>query len=227
MRKEIWCALTLGALLAPAVSAQTFGDVPTNHWAYTFIEELADRGITSGCGGGSFCPDAPVTRAQMAVFLIRAIRNQMHHDFVSIPGNAAQWTYPSSADVSYLTDGSVLARSTGTVYAFAPLQLPDQARIVGMRCSIRDPDPTGYVQIVLVRKDLAGTISTGGDVVVFAGTFPATNDTNFSMYSGTASPDVAIVDDANYTYYLDVRMIDVTVTGNGVTFRGCSIEMQS
>jgi len=68
------CALLLAGILAgPAARAQTFDDVPTNHWAYAFIEELARRGVTSGCGNGDYCPDATVTRAQMAVFLIRAM----------------------------------------------------------------------------------------------------------------------------------------------------------
>jgi len=34
---------------------------------------LAASGVTAGCGGGNFCPDAPVTRAQMATFLSRAL----------------------------------------------------------------------------------------------------------------------------------------------------------
>ena len=37
-----------------------------------FIEELAREGITSGCGATTYCPDDPVTRAEMAVFLVRA-----------------------------------------------------------------------------------------------------------------------------------------------------------
>ncbi len=44
-----------------------FGDAATHPFC-GFIERLADDGITGGCGGGNFCPDAPVTRAQMAVF---------------------------------------------------------------------------------------------------------------------------------------------------------------
>ncbi len=51
--------------------AAPFNDVPMNHWAAAWISELADEGITSGCGSGNYCPDAPVTRAQMAVFLVR------------------------------------------------------------------------------------------------------------------------------------------------------------
>ena len=36
------------------------------------IDALARNGISSGCGGGNFCPASPVTRAQMAVFLLKA-----------------------------------------------------------------------------------------------------------------------------------------------------------
>ena len=53
--------------------APTFTDVPSDHWAYSHIESHAASGITSGCGNGIYCPNDPVTRAQMAVFLKRGI----------------------------------------------------------------------------------------------------------------------------------------------------------
>ncbi|MBK9208845.1 MAG: S-layer homology domain-containing protein [Anaerolineales bacterium] len=57
----------------PAVGASTgFGDVATTHWAAAWIKQLAAEGITSGCGAGIYCPDSTVTRAQMAVFLLKA-----------------------------------------------------------------------------------------------------------------------------------------------------------
>lgn len=59
--------------VSPAPDTATFADVPTNHPFFQFIEALAASRITSGCGGGNFCPDAPVTRGQMAVFLARAL----------------------------------------------------------------------------------------------------------------------------------------------------------
>jgi hypothetical protein len=49
-----------------------FADVPTGNPFCRFIEHLAADGITGGCGGGNYCPDSPVTRAQMAVFLVAA-----------------------------------------------------------------------------------------------------------------------------------------------------------
>ena len=55
-------------------AAQTFDDVDSSHWAYEFVESLAASEVTSGCGGGRYCPDDDVTRAQMAVFLGRAMR---------------------------------------------------------------------------------------------------------------------------------------------------------
>ncbi len=53
----------------PPPSGTVFGDVPAGHWAGAFIEALAAEGITGGCGAGRYCPDSPVTRAEMAVFL--------------------------------------------------------------------------------------------------------------------------------------------------------------
>jgi ELWxxDGT repeat protein len=56
----------------PAATGTRFGDVPADYWAAPWIEQLAADGITGGCGGGNFCPDQPVTRAEMAVFLSTA-----------------------------------------------------------------------------------------------------------------------------------------------------------
>jgi len=56
----------------PAATGSVFLDVPISHWAAPFIEQLAAEGITSGCGGGNYCPDDLITRASMAVFVTRA-----------------------------------------------------------------------------------------------------------------------------------------------------------
>jgi ELWxxDGT repeat protein len=53
----------------PPATGTRFTDVPAGFWAARWIEQIAADGITGGCGGGNFCPDQPVTRAEMAVFL--------------------------------------------------------------------------------------------------------------------------------------------------------------
>src|SRR6185369_14811389 len=49
-----------------------FLDVPSSDPFYTVIGQLAARGVTLGCGGGNYCPNDPVTREQMAAFIMRA-----------------------------------------------------------------------------------------------------------------------------------------------------------
>jgi hypothetical protein len=59
--------------VSPAPATATFGDVPTSHPFFQFVQALVASGITAGCGGGNYCPDALLTRGQMAVFLSKAL----------------------------------------------------------------------------------------------------------------------------------------------------------
>ena len=61
-----------GAFYSPPQATGVFLDVPIGSFADGWIEQLALEGITGGCGGGNYCPSDPVSRAQMAVFLVRA-----------------------------------------------------------------------------------------------------------------------------------------------------------
>jgi predicted TIM-barrel enzyme len=57
------------AINPPACTVPMFADVPASSPFCRWIEELANRGVVGGCGGGNYCPTAPVTREQMGVFL--------------------------------------------------------------------------------------------------------------------------------------------------------------
>ena len=66
--------LTMGALTAVAATGSFVDDDDSVHQAD--IESIAAAGITKGCNppdNNRFCPDEPVTRAQMASFLARAL----------------------------------------------------------------------------------------------------------------------------------------------------------
>ena len=63
-----------GAGYVPAAcTTPVFNDVPANSPFCRFIEELARRGVVSGCGGGNYCPTNPVTREQMSIFVLRTL----------------------------------------------------------------------------------------------------------------------------------------------------------
>ena len=59
--------------VSPAPATATFADVPTSNPFFRVIEALAKAGITSGCGGGNFCPDQTVTRGKLAKFFAVAL----------------------------------------------------------------------------------------------------------------------------------------------------------
>ena len=76
---EIWWKRSI----SPAPFTATFTDVPPVDPGFQYIEALVASGITGGCGGGMYCPDNPVTRRQMAIFLAKALG--LHWPGVSNP----------------------------------------------------------------------------------------------------------------------------------------------
>jgi hypothetical protein len=52
-----------------------FTDVPSNDPNFSYIQKLRELGITKGCSPTEFCPSSPVTREQMAAFIVRAFLN--------------------------------------------------------------------------------------------------------------------------------------------------------
>jgi hypothetical protein len=55
------------------VPPNLFSDVPETSPFCKFIEELANRGVVTGCGPNLYCPTNNVTREQMAVFVLRTL----------------------------------------------------------------------------------------------------------------------------------------------------------
>jgi hypothetical protein len=90
----------------PAATGPVFGDIPVSYWSASWVEKLYSDGITGGCGGGNYCPEATVTRAQMAVFLLRAKHGSSYSpppatgDFADVPTSywAASWIEQLTAE---------------------------------------------------------------------------------------------------------------------------------
>jgi photosystem II stability/assembly factor-like uncharacterized protein len=91
----------------PDGTGTAFGDVPISYWAVKWIEQLFADGITAGCGDGNFCPENDVTRAQIAIFLLRAEHGSSYVPplvtetrFTDVPSNywAASWIEQLAAE---------------------------------------------------------------------------------------------------------------------------------
>jgi hypothetical protein len=61
-----------GADLLPKAWFANFGDVSQGHLFQPAVEKVFRYGVTSGCGGGNFCPDLSLTRGEAAKFLLKA-----------------------------------------------------------------------------------------------------------------------------------------------------------
>ena len=64
-----------------------FNDVPETNPFCPFIEELANRGVVGGCGGGNYCPGNPVSREQMPIFVLRTLEGPTFNPPACSPPN--------------------------------------------------------------------------------------------------------------------------------------------
>ena len=89
----------------PQARGHLFSDVSCGDFGANEIEWIATQGITAGCGGGAYCVSAPVTRAQMAVFLLKTLEGSAyapppaHGIFADVPASDpfAPWIEDLSA----------------------------------------------------------------------------------------------------------------------------------
>ncbi|TYQ24730.1 S-layer homology domain-containing protein [Pseudanabaena sp. UWO311] len=86
-----------------AFAQTTFNDVPTGYWAQTFIQELASRDIIKGFPDGGFRPNDPVTRAQFAAMLNKAVKKSPIRGGVTFVDVASSYWAASAIQTSYTT----------------------------------------------------------------------------------------------------------------------------
>ena len=63
--------LALSVPIGLVLATHIFSDVPTGHTFHDDIAAIAAAGVTGGCAANRYCPEAPVTRGQMAAFMNR------------------------------------------------------------------------------------------------------------------------------------------------------------
>ena len=88
------------------VSFTSFQDVPGNHNLWRYVEGFFSKGITTGCNINPmrYCPDRNVTRAEMAVFVLRSKHvddpvayvpvNVTPNVFADVPTTGKEWMEP-------------------------------------------------------------------------------------------------------------------------------------
>ena len=96
-----------GSSYVPPDCTGVFLDVPCPSAFADWIEQLSAEGITAGCGGGNYCPNNPVRRDQMAVFLLKTKNGSAYlppsctgvFEDVACPGPFTDWIEQLYADL--------------------------------------------------------------------------------------------------------------------------------
>jgi len=106
------------AYTPPPCTTATFSDMPCSDPLAPWVEELVRRGVTAGCGNGNYCPANPVTRNQMAVFLIKTVEGPSYvppacttDPFADVPCSS-----PFAPWVKQITDRGITAGCGGGNY---------------------------------------------------------------------------------------------------------------
>lgn len=76
MKKKLATTLALlwgMSIAGTAFAANPFADVPAKHWSYEAVQNLADAGIITGSGDGSYQGERTVSRYEMAAVVANAI----------------------------------------------------------------------------------------------------------------------------------------------------------
>ncbi|KGM55135.1 hypothetical protein N800_00455 [Lysobacter daejeonensis GH1-9] len=93
---------TAGAgMWSVTLDSAPYADVGFDDWSFDYVRRLSEAGVTNGCSKypSSFCPEQPVLREQMAVFLLRAIHGSAYRPpsatghFLDVPVEhwASEW----------------------------------------------------------------------------------------------------------------------------------------
>jgi len=176
-------ALSVAAILVLAVAspafAQPFADVPTDHWAFDAIAELAAKGIIEGFPDGTFKGDRGVSRYEVAIIVARILARI---EAIKIPAPA-----PAAAPQVTRTDVQTIQRLVNEFRA--------ELAALGVRTTAVEEELTAL-------KAKTTNVSVAGDLRIrnqyypapsVSGTFTTTRYRSRLTFTGSATPAVKVV----------------------------------
>lgn len=135
---------------------------------FKYIQKMKELGITSGCGGQTYCPNDNVTRAEMAVFIIRA-RYGANYNFDYSPSPYFTDAVSTPADPSYtaffryiqrLRQDNITAGCTATTFCPNDIVTRDQVAVFLSRAAFNNLLPPTTPFIAGVTPSTAGLTDT-------------------------------------------------------------------
>lgn len=99
---KVFCSLLNLKPVRPTESTRKFKDMMNSpHWAMEFILAVVNAGIMQGFDDGSFSPDGPLTREQMAIMITKAYNLPKIHYVPFEDVNPNRWSCDYISAVAY------------------------------------------------------------------------------------------------------------------------------
>ena len=92
------------AVARPALAQGPFADVPTDHWAYDAVNELAKQGIVNGYPDSTFGGKRALTRYEFAMAIQRMLQEVQRRIDTAVHGITPGTTGPSREDIQGMID---------------------------------------------------------------------------------------------------------------------------
>jgi hypothetical protein len=112
-----------------------FADVPSNYWAFAWIQRLRFDNITQGCAVTLYCPVNPVIRGDMAIFLMRSLFNQLLPATAPVLTGAPQDATRGATNISLAFTGL----NTGFVQGITHIVLPPNSGVTLNSLTVESP----------------------------------------------------------------------------------------
>lgn len=112
-------------------SGNSYTDVPSSHWAYAYIEKVTKAGWMQG-DGSRFNPDTPITRAELAVILLR-IRGIQPLPLSGFADTVSNWAADSIGTAKAL--GYISGDASGGFHGESPIAREEAAKLLDISLS--------------------------------------------------------------------------------------------
>ncbi len=224
--RKTWlvAAFTVIAMLSGSVvalAAHEFTDVPASNVFHDDIAWLADAGVTLGCNppaNDQFCPNAAVSRAQMAAFLHRfadmPIETTIAIDqigFLPIRQN------DSYLDYDYNAVGTIGRTSPKPMGASVPL--PNGATVTGLSGTLCDASNAADYTVRLIRRPNAAVSGAYAEIMAEV----TTSGDDCSQTVSTSTIENPVVDTTHYSYAVEVWWATGTDSSNYIWIRRATV----
>lgn len=103
MKKAVAIALAICFAAPNAFAASEFTDLKSDHWAYSVVNTLVDKGTVKGYEDGSFKPDGNVTRAEFAKMMGKGTQT-WDEPYADVPADHWAYDYVMSSEIPIYED---------------------------------------------------------------------------------------------------------------------------